>query len=284
MDDEQAKSAIDEQAFARGRDLFAAPSARLPGKAVEALASEVLARLSIRGGAIDVWRAAEGAGRMEARVEALSHALLALDDAEATEIVMQAHADGVEVEALYLGLLAEAARRLGRWWDEDRIASVEVVIGAGRIYAIMRGLRRLFGPGAWRGDRFRAVFASVPGETHVLGVAMAADLLTFHGWQIDLRAGLDHDRLVDEIGNGDYPIIGLSASAPRMLFPLARLIVALRVSNPGAWIIACGGIVDHEPEVAAIVDADAAACDLPAAERLMEAHVAQTLCSVQRGV
>lgn len=58
-----------------------------------------------------------------------------------------------------------------------------------------------------------------------------------------------------------------------MLFPLARLIVALRVSNPGAWIMACGGIVDMEPEVASMVDADASARDLPAAEAMMEEYI-----------
>lgn len=267
------ESVIDAGAFARAKVLFSTPSPRLPGPAVQALATEVLARLSSRAPDAAA-RAAAEAEASERRIEALSRALLAIDDAEATGIVMQAHAEGVDVETLYLRLLAEAARRLGRWWEEDRIASVEVVIGAGRIYAIMRGLRRLFGPGPYRGERFRAVFASVPGETHVLGVAMAADLLTMHGWEIDLRAGRDHDRLVAEVGEADYPIIGLSASSTRMLFPLARLIVALRVTNPGSWIMACGGIVDREPEVAQLVDADASARDLPEAERMMESYLA----------
>lgn len=261
---------IDAGAFLRAKGLFVAPSPRLPGDAVEALASEVLARLSSRGSPL----AETAAERFDRLVDELAQALLSLDDGDATEIVMQAHGDGVPVEDLYLGLLAGAARRLGRWWDEDRIASVEVVIGAGRIYAIMRGLRRLFGRGPWRGETFRAVFASVPGETHVLGVAMAADLLTMRGWEIDLRAGLDHDRLVAEIGAARYPIIGLSASSTRMLFPLARLIVALRVSNPSAWIMACGAIVELEPEVAHLVDADASASDQPTAEAMMEAYVA----------
>jgi MerR family transcriptional regulator, light-induced transcriptional regulator len=263
---------MDARAFDRAKGLFLAPSPKLPGKAVEALATEVLARLSSKPPVEPVTPAETSDEIMERRVEALTQALLAVDDTEATEILMAARAEGVPVESLYIGLLAESARRLGRWWDEDRIASVEVVIGAGRIYALMRSLRRLFGPGTYRGDRFRAVFASVPGETHVLGVAMAADLLALHGWEIDLRAGLDHDRLVAEVGHADYPIIGLSASSPRMLFPLARLIVALRISNPGAWIIVCGGILDHEPDVAHMVDADAASKDLADAERLMEAY------------
>jgi methanogenic corrinoid protein MtbC1 len=273
-------SVIDAGAFARAKELFVKPSERLPAGAVQALASEVLARLASKpvpradGNSAPRQEIPLDAG-MEQRIETLTQALLSMDDHEATEIVMEAHADGASVDVLYLGLLAGAARRLGHWWQDDRIASVEVVIGAGRIYAIMRGLRRLFGPGPSRGDGFRAAFGSVPGETHNLGVAMAADLMTLRGWEIDLRAGLDHDTLVAELGHGRYPIIGLSASTGRMLFPLARLIVALRVTNPGAWILVSGPVVDLEPDVVQLVDADAAARDFTEAEALMEVHVAE---------
>lgn len=267
-------SVIDTHAFDRARSVFGAP--RLPTDAVEALATEVISRLSQRVMQSGVIKADVPTDmQMDARIEALAEALLGFDESAATEIVMEAHAAGASVETLYIGYLADAARRLGRWWDEDRISSVEVVIGAGRIYAIMRGLRRLFGPGPSRGHRYRALFASVPGETHLLGVAMAADLLTIHGWEIDLRAGLDHDALVEEIGHNSYPIIGLSASNSRTLFPLARLIVALRVSNPGAWILVCGGITGIEPEVAHMVDADAAAPDLASAEAMMEDYLTE---------
>ena len=270
-------SLIDVGVFARAKEIFTAPSDRLPAEAVQALASEVIARLSCRGEAAKSEGAATEVAidrRMDLGIDRLCRALLAVDDREATDLVMEAHSQGASVEMLYLGYLAEAARRLGQWWQDDRVGSVEVVIGAGRIYAIMRGLRRLFGPGRARDARFRAVFASVPGETHMLGVAMAADLLTMHGWEIDLRAGLDHDALVAEVGAAAYPIIGLSASSTRMLFPLARLIVALRLSNPGAWILVSGPIVALEPGVAHLVDADAAARDFSEAEAMMESYLA----------
>lgn len=259
---------IDPAAFERAKGIFSAPSSRLPLDAVQALASEVISRLSQRSATADQPRGDDG---FEARIEALCRALLGDDERQATEIVMEARAAGASVEVLYLGYLAEAARRLGNWWEDDRISSVEVVIGAGRIYAIMRGLRRLFGPGPARGQRFRAVFASVPGETHILGVAMAADLMTMHGWEIDLRAGLDHDTLVHEIGTKNYPIIGLSAGTNRMLFPLARLIVALRISNPSAWILVSGPITGIVPDLVHLVDADACASSLDEAEAMMDA-------------
>lgn len=284
----QDHPALDSAAFARGRSIFDHDDDRRPKEAVRALATEVINRLSHRHVAPPVVVASDRAplldSRTDARIDLLCRALLAVDDQAATDIVMEAHAKGAGVDALYLDYLAEAARRLGRWWEEDRVSSVEVVIAAGRIYAIMRGLRRLFGPGDQTNtNRPRAVFAATPGETHTLGVSMAADHLSRHGWEIDLRAGLTHDELVAEIGHKPYPIIGLSASSQRMLFPLARLIVALRVSNPGAWIMVSGRLAEIEPDLAQQVDADAVALDLPAAEAQMEAHLARLASNQRRG-
>lgn len=103
---------------------------------------------------------------------------------------------------------------------------------------------------------------------------MAADHLRRKGWQIDMKAGLTHDALVKTISTDDYPIIGLSASTPMMIFPLARLIVALRVTNPGAWIMIGGLIVHEEPHIQSLVDADGIVLDIKSAEDQMEAHMA----------
>lgn len=284
----QDNPVLDAEAFARGRDVFVARHDRLPNDAVRALATEVINRLSHRYVTPPVTVASDRVPlldtRTDARIDALCRALVALEDQAATDIVMEAHAEGADVDSLYLDYLAEAARRMGRWWEEDRVSSVEVVIAAGRIYAIMRGLRRLFGPGEQTDtNRPRAVFAATPGETHTLGVSMAADQLSRHGWEIDLRAGLTHDELVAEIGHKTYPIIGLSASSARMLFPLARLIVALRVSNPGAWIMVSGRLAELEPDLAQQVDADAVALDLRSAEAQMEAHLSHMASNQRRG-
>jgi MerR family transcriptional regulator, light-induced transcriptional regulator len=273
---------VDAVAFARAKGVFSRPVHRLPAEAVQALAGEVISRLSHRHSIsrppLSLAPEVPIGPEMESRIQRLAEALLDVEDAPATEIVAEVHAAGQDAETIYLGLLAEAARLLGRWWEDDRVSALEVVLAAGRIYALMRGLRRVFGATSLRGGPFRALFATTPGETHSIGVTMAADLLARHGWEIDLRAGLAHDELVAEVQGLGHDIIGLSASAPRMLFPLARLIVALRMSHPSAWIIVSGRIAEYEPEVAHLVDADAAAADLTRAEELMEAHVAD-LCA-----
>lgn len=268
---------VDAAAFVRAKQVFVAATPRLPPDAVQALAGEVISRLSHRHSSfrppIGTAPEVELTPEMTEMVLRLTHALLAVEDDDATGIVTGALSAGLSPEMVYLGLLAEAARLLGRWWEEDRVSALEVVLAAGRVYALMRSLRRLFGPPVLRGGQYRALFATTPGETHSIGVTMAADLMARHGWEIDLRAGLSHDDLVAEVRDSGHHIIGLSASAPRMLFPLARLIVALRVANPAAWIIVSGRIAEYEPDVAHLVDADAAAPDLMRAEALIEAHV-----------
>jgi MerR family transcriptional regulator, light-induced transcriptional regulator len=196
---------------------------------------------------------------------------------------MQAASQGMSADTLHLCYIAEAARMMGERWLSDEATSAEVIIGAGRIYTIMRKLRVIFvSAQAQRPDRFRAVFAAAPGETHTIGLTMAADHLRRRGWQIDVRAGLGHEELVDQIGHDPYRVIGLSASTSAMIFPLARLIVALRVSNPGAWITIGGHIVEEEPNIVALIDADARVTTMDEAVAQMEFVMAGTIGASQQ--
>ena len=137
------------------------------------------------------------------------------------------------------------------------------------MYAIMRGLRRLIAQPDPLSSR-HAFFASMPGETHTLGVTMAADLFQKRGWVVDLEVGRDHDQLVDALGHTNHAIIGLSASRPEQIATLARLIVALRIVKPNAFIMVSGQIVDAEPDIAKAVDADCASNDAQSAIAVLE--------------
>lgn len=262
---------LDRQAFVRARNVFQIAEARLPEPAVQALAAEVLARLERRGAV------AQSHAPSDTEIEALCDALLGDHDDAAADLVLRARVGGMPLDTVYLGYLAGAARRLGERWDADTASSLEVTIGAGRIYGIMRGLRQVFVyDQVIHPDQVRALFAATPGETHSLGVTMAADYFRRRGWQIDLQVGLGHDELIAAVDHIDYPIIGLSASSQRMIFPLARLIVALRISNPGAWIMVSGKITELEPDICALVDADGVAADAPAALAQMLARLDRT--------
>ena len=267
----------------KARMLLHERGATLPEAAVRALAREVIGRLDrIKPNYVKI-----DAAPSITQITELCEALLSSDNDAGHRLAMAARANGMPIETLHLGYIAEAARMLGTRWENDEASVSQVIIGAGRIYGILRTLREMFvSVRLQRPDRYRAVFASTPGETHTLGVTMAADHLRCKGWQVDIKSGLAHDALVKAISNDDYPVIGLSASTPMMIFPLARLIVALRVTNPAAWIMVGGLIVQEEQHIQSLVDADGVVLDIQSAEAQMEAHMAgapQILQAEQQG-
>jgi methanogenic corrinoid protein MtbC1 len=262
---------LDRDAVLRPRGLFDPRAGLRHENAVQSLAQEVIARLDRAHREVAV----HARHPYPEEVEALAQALLRTDPNAATDLLLKAHANGVPVRDLSLRYLAAAARRLGEWWEDDQVSATDVVLAAGLIYGILRSLHRLLADDALatQPDTYRVFFSAPPGETHTLGVTMASDNFRRLGWNVTLRTQLDHDTLVREVAEGGFPVIGLSASCSSMIFPLARLIVALRVSDPSVWIMVCGKITELEPDIRNLVDADAAINDLDEAERLIIAHM-----------
>lgn len=197
------------------------------------------------------------------------------DDRAGSEMVRTARLGGMPADVLYHAYIAGAARRLGQRWDRDEATAAEVILGAGRIYTILRELRTVFlsehlvaPPGA------EAVLASVPGEVHGIGVTIASDMLRRKGWDIDLVLGLGHSALVEEIARLRPTMVGLSLAQSSMTFAAARLIVALRVRCPQVRVLVGGPVIADDPDVARIVDADAGARTIEEGIDLMDAQLA----------
>jgi hypothetical protein len=122
---------------------------------------------------------------------------------------------------------------LGEGWETDRLSFLEVTYGTGHLYALMRALRAERPvTSAPTNMKKHALFATVPGEDHGIGVTMAADLFRENGWEIDLKTDTDHDALLAYIEATRPVIIGLSLSSDRRLDALVRLVVAIRICLP----------------------------------------------------
>ncbi|MGB8814055.1 MAG: cobalamin-dependent protein [Paracoccaceae bacterium] len=202
-------------------------------------------------------------------IDALSDALLSEDPSAAATIIENAQRKGSSYEALCLSYLGVAAQRLGEWWDNDQVTFYRVTVAAGRIYAILRILR-LERATSSPDLRKAAIFASVPGENHTLGITIATDLARDRGWDIELFVGLSHNDLVQKFEQRQPALIGLSASGIRSLPALTKLIVALRINNPSVRILVCGQIASSNLSLVGVTGADAAAQDFQGAIDQME--------------
>lgn len=237
----------------------------LPEWALTEIAPEVVLRVARN-------RAATHAGDLipdAGQIDSLCSALLSDDADAAVAQIEAAQRNGVSHDTLCLSYLADAARRLGAMWDNDEVSFFRVTIAASRIYAILRILR--LEPAVPTPDMRRsAIFASVPGEQHTLGITMAADLARDHGWDIELLVGMSHEDLTNSLQERQVGLIGLSASGKRSLAALIRLIVALRISNPCARILICGQIAMLPVNLVGVTGADATARDFKEAIGQME--------------
>jgi methanogenic corrinoid protein MtbC1 len=177
------------------------------------------------------------------------------------EAVMQG---GIDVETVYLHLLAPAARRLGSWWDEDACDFVDVTMGLWRLQEIVHALAALIpGVAVADNDDRRALFAPAPGEQHGLGAIIVEEFFRRAGWQTWSAPALDEDELVALAAGRAFDIIGLTVSVERHMTPLARTIAAVRRAsrNPDVIILVGGRVFTDRPELADTIGADGTAAD-----------------------
>ena len=261
---------FDRTAYDRADTEFRFAERRLSEDAVEALAREVVRRLAFRMPRKIPLESLPTA----AEIDILCAALLSDDDAAADRIITEARRDGVPVDAIYLGYVAGAARLLGQMWEDDRASFVQVTLASGRLYRIIRGLRHIVGPTIVRGRHQRpALFALVPGETHSLGIEIATDLFRREGWDVDLSMHASHDGLLEQAEERSYRAVVLVAHSDRMIAPLTKLVLALRIAQPLAHVVVAGNILNHDPDVSKLVGADAVIEDIETAVATLRAIV-----------
>ena len=238
---------------------------RLSSAAVHSLATEVINRISER---FKPQTTADTALPSKT-LEDFCHALIREDDETCLSMINAMVPPNGPADRVYLPYLGSAARLLGTWWEEDKTTFSEVTIGAGRIYAMLCALRPAMIDTISPKDK-HAIFAAVPGEQHFLGVTMAADMFRAREWEIDLQTGRTHEELIETFDHAAPAFVGLSASGVRSLVPLARLVVALRISHPGCFILLSGNAVEAGLGDTDVSGADLVTSDLDIAFNAME--------------
>ncbi|MEM9060316.1 MAG: cobalamin B12-binding domain-containing protein [Pseudomonadota bacterium] len=157
---------------------------------------------------------------------------------------------GRTLESLCLRCIAPAARRLGDRWVSDDAGFLEVTLGLTRLHGLQRQLRDDFAArNRMQLPNASALFSPVPGETHVLGVTMAADFFRRAGWAVDLNMAQDPDRIVEMVIAGRYQLVGFSAGCRSVIPDLESIIPRIRNVQPQPKIVLGGHLVSLEPDL-----------------------------------
>ncbi|TRD12802.1 cobalamin B12-binding domain-containing protein [Erythrobacter insulae] len=184
---------------------------------------------------------------------------------------------GVSLDAIYLDLLAPAARKLGEMWENDECDFVDVTMGLWRLQEVMRevGVRSPAPVVKDFENQPRAIFAPMPGDQHSFGAQMIDEVFSRAGWDSEALVKPERRDLLDRLARKSYDLVGLTLSRDCPSAAVSKLIVAMRSmsANPNISILVGGRSVNDDPSIVAKVGADGTGADaraaLEEAERLV---------------
>lgn len=198
---------------------------------------------------------------------------LELEAAGLLEEVDKFLAEGVSTDAIYIDLLALAARRLGEMWVADECDFVDVTMGLWRLQEVMRDI-------AARTPRITTALASprsilvaaMPGDQHTFGAQMVEEVFNKAGWQSELHSQSERRELLDRLAKQSFDAVALTISRDCPSAVISSLIKSMRgISvNPHLSVLVGGNSINNNPALVAEVGADGTGSDARAALEVAE--------------
>jgi len=182
---------------------------------------------------------------------------------------------GETFESLCFDHFAPAARRLGDWWLEDRITFTDVTVGLCRLQQLVHELSDRFAPQDPGPDAPAILLAAAPGEQHVFGLTLMAEVFRRGGWRVSLVQEATAGELVEMVRAEAFAVVALSLTDDRFFPETLKLAGRLRAAsaNPGAALMVGGRAFAEAPQRIADIGADLSAATaqdaLRAANRLV---------------
>ncbi|GAB5448468.1 MAG: hypothetical protein Gyms2KO_33410 [Gymnodinialimonas sp.] len=118
-----------------------------------------------------------------------------------------------------------------------------------------------------------ALFAAVPGETHTLGVIMAADHFRRMGWDVGLLIGMEHGEMCKKIRRDDRTLLALSCAGRHSSDALHMLVEEVRRLRPDMRIVLSGNVLNDREVMEKLPDVDGVVDGLASAEQVLQGLV-----------
>ncbi len=224
-------------------------------------------------------RAPDPATINKAHVDHLVQLVLRQDGAAAVAYVDATHRRGVAPEAIYLDLLAPAARVLGTLWEDDICDFTEVSLGLWKLQTAMRDMRDAFLVPAASATGPRILLMPLPGEHHTFGLSMVHDFFVRAGWDAWTGPVPSSAGLIAMVAGQHVDVIGFSLASDEFLPVAAAEIASVRRHslNPAVVVMVGGPGFVTNPALAATIGADGTALNglqaVAEAQRLVTLHM-----------
>lgn len=196
--------------------------------------------------------------RLEANVGEFAAAIVAGDMDTARGEVQRLIAIGASYEWISDRLIAEAARYLGQKWEESSLSFIQVSLGISELLRINTELRRQT-RGRFVSDGVLALFATIQGQSHNLGIILAAEAFRQHGWDVEMMLDAPIDSIVIEARVSTPAFVGLTVGRNDRKADISRLLRLLKEQDPpirtmlGGHGVAEMGILEEFEDVDEIV-------------------------------
>lgn len=176
----------------------------------------------------------------EQEVRAFVALLLSSDVTGAVRIVRRLEVLGASHTLIADGLLSAAARALGRSWEDDELSFLDVSLGISTLFRV-NALLRSGSHTVSTTDGPRAMFVTLPGQAHTLGIILAAEAFRRDGWEIDLRLDASPAEVLDAAVRQDVFLVGFTAGRDASIREIADLTRQLK-AHPRPPVILLGGV------------------------------------------
>lgn len=213
-------------------------------------------------------------------VESFTTRILNASDATVSASVAEWRSRGLSMTAVYLQLLAPAARHLGVLWTEDRCDFASVTVGLGRLQRLLRECSPEFGTEIEHPPNGRRILLAQPSdEQHSFGLSMVAEFFRRAGWEVlGGVGGAVHDPSA-QVAREWFDAVGFSIGSESRIDWLKERIATVRSAsrNRDVVVMVGGPLFTLDPALARVVGADVSGHDggsAPAqAESLLVARV-----------
>jgi methanogenic corrinoid protein MtbC1 len=183
---------------------------------------------------------------------------------------------GHNLEEIYLGGIAPAARLLGDWWLSDQMCFSDVTIGSFRLQQALRELSPEFLKDAIQGSKAkRMLLLNAPGSQHTLGSDMAVEFFRRGGWQVSGIDSRDEATVMRLLYTEWYDLVGFSIASDRQIEAITTLIQKVRSisANADIRIILGGPMITLNQGLVKELGADCACADAREAQMLASEEI-----------